>query len=268
MTRWVYEPFDDEDGDVIPLYRGFIQTDFYDATNFYGVVYKITNTINGKMYIGQTTNNPPYRRFISHCGDTSSRISKAIRKYGKNAFSFEIIAHALDRDDLNSKETHEIANSNSIKLGYNVCPTFTPTGGKGEENLFFGRKHTEKTKQKLRKANTGRPSPLRGIPLSPMRVEQLRQLNLGKTLSPEHKTKIKIANIGKGKPGTAAALSKPVYYSVEDKVYASVKVFCEAHPVFFSSTVSTILTGKSKLTTGKYMSLVGTLTYIEKSTKC
>jgi len=56
-TRWVYEPFDDEDGDVIPLYRGFIQTDFYDATNFYGVVStgKYMSLVGTLTYIEKST---------------------------------------------------------------------------------------------------------------------------------------------------------------------------------------------------------------------
>ena len=57
---------------------------------FYGVVYKLTNTVNGKYYIGQTQNSVE-KRFRDHMY-AKSAIGDAIREYGKDKFTKEILA--------------------------------------------------------------------------------------------------------------------------------------------------------------------------------
>ena len=51
----------------------------------YGVIYKITNQINGKSYVGKTTTALNQRMASHRCADTV--IGKAIRKYGWENFS-------------------------------------------------------------------------------------------------------------------------------------------------------------------------------------
>ena len=65
-------------------------------------IYKITNKENGKSYIGQSIHIE--RRWEEHCLPSStSLISKAIQKYGKTNFIFEIIEEC-QIDDLNVLE--------------------------------------------------------------------------------------------------------------------------------------------------------------------
>ena len=52
-------------------------------------IYKITKKSNGKSYIGQS--NDIERRFIEHKYKTDISVEKAIRKYGIDAFDYEII---------------------------------------------------------------------------------------------------------------------------------------------------------------------------------
>lgn len=89
----------------------------------YGRVYKITNLINNKVYIGQTTQDPK-ERFRAHCRKNGCiAIHSAIKKYGKSNFKIETIALAANPEELNIKETYWIYfyNSTSRKHGYNLC---------------------------------------------------------------------------------------------------------------------------------------------------
>lgn len=99
-------------------------------------IYKIENKINHKIYIGQSKD--PDRRFKDHCySNTSytSLIHRAIQKYGKENFSFEILGWY---EDYNEKEKYFIQYYRSLKpYGYNI-----QKGGEepphylGEENSF------------------------------------------------------------------------------------------------------------------------------------
>ena len=64
-------------------------------------IYKITNKINQKIYIGQSVNIE--RRWKEHCRNNTSLIGKAIHKYGKNNFIFEVLIEC-DIYNLNTKE--------------------------------------------------------------------------------------------------------------------------------------------------------------------
>lgn len=92
-------------------------------------IYKITNRINGKIYIGQSKN--PKERFQSHCSPSSNKspVDCAINKYGRENFDFEIIEK--DIIDYNEKEKYWIAAYNSlVPNGYNISE-----GGKGSSGI-------------------------------------------------------------------------------------------------------------------------------------
>lgn len=104
-------------------------------------IYKITNLINGKIYIGQSVDIE--KRFSDHkyasnwknAQDYNSPIHCAFRKYGIENFSLEIIEEIPPiNDELNSKEIFYISfyDSTNSSIGYNILP-----GGKvpdGEDN--------------------------------------------------------------------------------------------------------------------------------------
>lgn len=87
-----------------------------------GCIYKITNKINGKCYIGQTMKNDPVDRWKSHCSKkTDSAIHLAIVKYGKNNFTLEVIDNTNTIDELNQLEIMYIKQFNSFyPNGYNL----------------------------------------------------------------------------------------------------------------------------------------------------
>ena len=83
-------------------------------------IYKITNRINGKIYVGQSNNIK--RRFWEHQNrGAASRIpvDAAIEKYGSENFQYDIIEECLV-EKLNERETYWIKYFNSIENGYNL----------------------------------------------------------------------------------------------------------------------------------------------------
>lgn len=85
-------------------------------------IYKITNLINGKCYIGQTTQKSVKRRWNDHKRNVNQTpIQLAIQKNGQENFSFEVIDNALSIEELNKKEQYWIEHYDCISpKGYNL----------------------------------------------------------------------------------------------------------------------------------------------------
>lgn len=87
-------------------------------------IYKITNKINKKSYIGQSVNIE--HRWNSHktnylnknIKDYNTKFYKALRKYGIENFDFEIL-EKCNKNNLNEREIYWINFYNSFKDGYN-----------------------------------------------------------------------------------------------------------------------------------------------------
>lgn len=115
-----------------------------------GIIYKITNTINGKVYIGQTIQSLK-RRFQHHCRtDGKMPFQRAIQKYGKESFVTEELCSATTLENLDLLEIYLIQYYNSVvPYGYNVA-----LGGSG--SVMTGRKHSKETKLKMSESALGR----------------------------------------------------------------------------------------------------------------
>lgn len=109
------------------------------------IIYKLTNKINNKIYIGQTI-KPFKERLRGHLYDalyrkkpSDSRLSNAIRKYGIDNFNKEIIHIAETLEELNYLEEFYINkyNSRDRNIGYNIKY--------GGENCL----HSNETKRKI-----------------------------------------------------------------------------------------------------------------------
>lgn len=89
-------------------------------------IYKITNLVNGKMYVGQTAFNLQYR-LKQHFHDAKRGkqrpLCRAIRKYGEENFSIELIE---ETKFLAEREIYWIQELNTYKKGYNATK-----GGEG-----------------------------------------------------------------------------------------------------------------------------------------
>lgn len=91
------------------------------------IIYKATNLINGKVYIGQTVNTLKYRseqhrREAKIDNRKHPYFHNAIRKYGFENFEFECIDEADSIDELNEKEAYWIGlyHSTDKDIGYNL----------------------------------------------------------------------------------------------------------------------------------------------------
>ena len=92
-----------------------------------GSIYKITCLINNKVYIGQTVQNPPIKRWLEHYDEITNKnnqlfLYRAIRKAGIENFTFQILEENISLDQLNKKEVYYINKykSNCKEYGYNL----------------------------------------------------------------------------------------------------------------------------------------------------
>lgn len=113
--------------------------------------YKIQNTINGKCYFGSSIDihkrfiqhKSCLRRNIHHC----THLQNAWNKYGESAFIFEVI-EICDECEILYKENLLLETKNiynSLKEAYSV---------KGNNHPMYGKKHTFKSKAKIRLARS------------------------------------------------------------------------------------------------------------------
>ncbi len=116
-----------------------------------GIIYKATNKLNGKIYIGQTIRDLEQRKkdhiSKSKRNKPACYFHRAIKKYGIESFDWEILDRCNSKHELDDLEFYYIKYYGTYYNGYN-----STMGGEGT----IGRYCTEETKQKISKANKGR----------------------------------------------------------------------------------------------------------------
>jgi len=86
------------------------------------IIYKATNQKNGKVYIGQTTVSLNRRKYVHNSKGSKTCISYAIKKYGKENFTWKVIEECNSKDELDEMEFHYIKqyHSHASEYGYNL----------------------------------------------------------------------------------------------------------------------------------------------------
>lgn len=88
-----------------------------------GIIYRVKNKINGKIYIGQTKFDLKKRRREHEAaarGNSQLVFHKAIRKYGPKNFRWSILCRVRNEWELDKKELQYINEYNSYHFGYNM----------------------------------------------------------------------------------------------------------------------------------------------------
>lgn len=131
----------------------------------------MVNSVNGKIYIGQTRRN--YLQRISehfHRSDGCPLLKKAIEKYGKEKFIPQLLDVAYSQKEANFLErmwirlykTYEKTEGYNLSMGGSFGSFNKETlakmseSHKGEKNNFFGKRHSEETKKKMSADRKGR----------------------------------------------------------------------------------------------------------------
>ena len=194
-----------------------------------GSIYKITNTVNGKSYIGRTIHDAEKTRIRQHLnGKGNEEVKKDIEKYGKDAFTYEILHDGIIPEFLGMLEKEAVAKFNTVDPhGYNL----TIGGGscsetirlklskaqrgkilseehrrkmseatKGEKHHQYGKPLSEETKRKLSEANKGENNPMSGKTHSEESRQKMSEWQKGKKRGPlSAETRRKISKAHKGK---------------------------------------------------------------------
>lgn len=178
-------------------------------------IYKITNKINNKCYVGQSIHIET--RFEEHKRCTDNKpLYKAFKKYGIENFIFEIVEECIV-EQLNDKEIYYIKyfKSSTDEWGYNL--TF---GGNNNMGGF-----SKKTKEKISKSHIGEKNPMYGKPLSKESLAK-RSITYKKTLQnmSEEKKRQWVENNRQGHLGIKNTKKQ------KEKISNSLKEFYKKHP--------------------------------------
>lgn len=200
-------------------------------------IYKIKNTLDGKMYIGKSEREDIEDRWGEHMKKYKKEVKAhpylyhAMEKYGTEQFSFQIICICFS-DDVNDLEPYYIQKYNTlVPNGYNLqgggeggkCHEITKQKiseslkGRfvGEKNPFFGKTHTKDVRERISQVHMGNTY-TKGMTLSAEAKQKISDANKGKTpwnkgkpWSDEVRAKLSAAK--KGKIGKDHNKSIPIF---------------------------------------------------------
>lgn len=110
----------------------------------YGYIYKTTNLINGKFYIGQKKSNKfLHEKYLG----SGVRLQSAIKHYGENNFTVDMIDYADSKDELDRKEIYwiEKLDARNLDIAYNLSK-----GGEGNTSVAWNKGLTKDIDPRLR----------------------------------------------------------------------------------------------------------------------
>lgn len=199
------------------------QVDLKNYTNC--GVYSITNSVNGKIYIGSSKDiikrKSRHFKTLEKNNHTNDHLQSSYNKYGANSLIFKIIIVCPPEDRIYHEQrlidSHQAANR---AFGYNSSSIagvteLTPETRKKMSDAKIGIAPwnkgipcSEETKKKIGAGNSGRHAWNKGIPCPEDVKKKLSASKVGIPLSEQHKNKIRESLIGKNTWSKGITLSK------------------------------------------------------------
>jgi len=139
-------------------------------------IYKTTNLINGKIYVGQH-----YGRRKNYLG-SGTLLLKSIKKYGRENFSNEILEYCEKIEHLDDREKFWIKelDSTNPEIGYNISIGGTGIDAKIVSKILTGRKFSETHKENISKSHadvSGEKNPMYGKKHTEETILKIKQKN-------------------------------------------------------------------------------------------
>ncbi len=194
------------------------------------IIYKVTNIKNNKSYIGQTTQKFSIKKtqHIRYDKHLQTHFYRALKKYGKENFEWEIIEKCNSKNELDEMEYHYIKQYNSFNNGYNIT-----MGGEGT----LGRIVSQLTRKLISKANKGK-------------YEGKNNPNYGNKWTDEQKERMSKQRLGKNNPMFGKEPHNIKEYIITTPEGLEIKIlglkrWCKKQQLF-SSGFFNILSGKCK----------------------
>ena len=206
------------------------------------IIYKITNLLNNKIYVGQTKRTLE-ERMSEHCRKDKLPVDYAIKKYGIENFSVEILDTAETEQELDQKEMKWVAFYNCVTPnGYNLT--------KGSRKTI-GYKHTKEAKEKMKKARStaylGSGNPFYGKHHSEEQKKKWGEIRKGLN----HLTEEQIKNLRK------SHFTKAVLCVETGEVFDTIKTAAEKYNIV-ATHITRVCRGRRKTTGGYHWKYVDT----------
>ena len=212
-------------------------------------VYQHKNKINGKVYIGITSQKPEQRWRNGEGYKSSPHFYSAIQKYGWDNFEHNILFVELTKEQACLKEQELIKEFNSMNREYGYNST---SGG----DIFV---MNEETKQKISQALMGNQNNL-GHSCSEEKKKKISEAQKGREFTEEHKQKLSEAAKNRHVPCSEdkkqilkeKSHKKPVYCEELDKVFESVQE-CGRQLGIPATNISKLCNGRGKTLKGYHL---------------
>ena len=194
------------------------------------IIYKVTNTINNRIYIGQTIHTLVHRKkghYYEVNNGSTTYFHNALRKYCDAAFTWVIVCTCESREELNEMEFHYIKqyNANKLASGYNITCGGEGTQLFGVNNGMFGKTHTSEVRQRLTENATGRIQSAETISKRVDKIKGMKRLD---------STKIRMSNTW-----------EITYPNGAIEVIQNLQAFCRCNQLI-PSCMSNVADGKRK----------------------
>ena len=212
-------------------------------------VYQHKNKINGKVYIGITSQKPEQRWRNGEGYKSSPHFYSAIQKYGWDNFEHNILFVELTKEQACLKEQELIKEFNSMNREYGYNST---SGG----DIFT---MNEEIKQKISQAMIGNQNNL-GHPCSEEKKKKISNAQKGREFTEEHKQKLSEAAKNRHVPCSEEkkqilkekSHKKPVYCEELDKIFESVQE-CGRQLGIPATNISKLCNGRGKTLKGYHL---------------